>query len=104
MNAVSHQAPSSLSTKTISFPLGQIVATPGALALLDHGGVNAAELIRRHQSGDWGSVPPEDAEENEIAIVQGYRILSSYLIGEERIWVITEADRSSTTLLLPEEY
>jgi len=99
MNAVSP-----LSTKTISFPLGQIVATPGALALLDRGGVNAAELIRQHQSGDWGNVPPEDAEENELAIVQGYRILSSYLIAEERIWVITEADRSSTTLLLPEEY
>lgn len=91
-------------SKTISFPLGQIVATPGALELLDRAAVNAAELLQRHQSGDWGNVPPEDAEENDHSVVNGYRILSSYPVGENRIWIITEADRSSTTLLLPEEY
>ncbi len=90
--------------KTISFPLGQIVATPGALELLDHAAVNAAELLQRHQSGDWGNVPPDDAEENDHAVVNGNRILSSYTVGEDRLWIITEADRSSTTLLLPEEY
>ena len=91
-------------SKTICFPLGRIVATPGALDVLDRGAVNAAELLQRHQSGDWGNVPPEDAEENELSIVNGNRILSSYSVGEDRIWIITEADRSSTTLLLPEEY
>lgn len=92
------------SCKAICFPLGRIVATPGALELLDRVAVNAAELLRRHQSGDWGKVPQEDADENELSVVNGFRILSSYPIGEERIWIITEADRSSTTLLLPEEY
>lgn len=93
-----------LSSKTIYFQMGQIVATPGALDLLDRGAVNAAELLRRHQNGDWGIVPPEDAEENDRSVVNGSRILSSYPVGEERIWIITEADRSSTTLLLPHEY
>lgn len=90
--------------KIISFPLGKIVATPGVLKLLDRAAVNAAELIQRHQSGDWGNVPPEDAEENELSVVNGFRILSSYPVGDGRIWIITEADRSCTTLLLPEEY
>lgn len=90
--------------KTIYFPLGQIVATPGALDLLDRHATNAMELLQRHQSGDWGCVPQEDAEENEQSVVYGNRILSSYQLGGERIWIITEADRSSTTLLLPEEY
>lgn len=90
--------------KTICFPLGYLVATPGALDLLDRMAVNASELLQRHQRGDWGDVPPEDAAENELSIVNGNRILSSYTVGDERIWIITEADRSSTTLLLPEEY
>lgn len=90
--------------KTICFPLGLLVATPGALDLLDRMAVNASELLQRHQRGDWGDVPPEDAAENELSIVNGNRILSSYTVGGERIWIITEADRSSTTLLLPEEY
>lgn len=93
-----------LRSKTISFPLGQIVATPGALEVLDQAAVNAVELLQRHQCGDWGNVPPEDAEENDHSVVNGNRILSSYPVGEDRIWIITEADRSSTTLLLPDEY
>lgn len=105
MNAVNNQNQNSEQrSKTISFPLGQIVATPGALALLDRGAVNAASLIQRHQSGDWGNVPPEDAEENDLSVVNGNRILSSYTVGDDRLWIITEADRSSTTLLLPDEY
>ena len=97
--------PSSDSQSIPLFPLGQVVATPGALDLLDRAAVNAFDLLRRHQYGDWGVVPPEDAEENIRSIAAGCRILSSYeLIRSERIWVITEADRSSTTLLLPDEY
>ena len=92
------------SSKTICFQLGQIVATPGALDLLDRHAMNASELLMRHQNGDWGNIPQVDAEENDHAVVSGYRILSSYPVGEDRIWIITEADRSSTTLLLPEEY
>lgn len=87
------------------FPLGQVVATPGALEVLDQTAVNAWDLLRRHQHGDWGNVPAEDAEENVRSVANGWRILSSYPVSEEhRIWVITEADRSVTTLLLPDEY
>lgn len=87
------------------FPLGQVVATPGALDLLDRTGSNAFDLLLRHQHGDWGSVPPEDAEENRRSVETGCRLLSSYFLNDsERLWIITEADRSSTTLLLPEEY
>lgn len=94
-----------LQTKNIPFPLGQIVATPGALDLLDRSATNAEELLRRHQNGDWGDVPPDDAEENRRSLENGWRLLSSYsLIGSERLWIITEADRSATTLLLPSEY
>jgi hypothetical protein len=100
MNTVMQHKPS----KTICFPLGHLVATPGALALLDRIAINATELIQRHQNGDWGNIPPEDAELNEQSIVNGSRILSSYQFGDERIWIITEADRSATTLLLPNEY
>lgn len=103
MNAITQHIPTD-STKTICFPLGHLVSTPGALALLDQMAVNAYELTQRHQHGDWGNVPPEDAEENENAILNGNRILSSYELGDKRIWIITESDRSSTTLLLPEEY
>jgi len=91
------------------FSLGQIVSTPGALEALDHAAINAMglmmDLIRRHQSGDWGNVPPGDAEENMRSVENGWRILSSYPITDDQnLWIITEADRSVTTLLLPEEY
>lgn len=89
------------------FELGCVVATPGALEVLEASGVSPIELLERHCSGDWGSVPSEDARENERSVRDGYRILSSYPVvdtGEERIWIITEADRSSTCLLLPNEY
>lgn len=89
----------------VLFPLGQIVATPGALEALDRAAINAADLIQRHQSGDWGNVPSGDAEENLRSIENGWRILSSYALSEnQNLWIITEADRSVTTLLLPEEY
>lgn len=87
------------------FELGQVVATPGALAALERLEVNAADLLRRHARGDWGQVPPEDAVANDQSLIDGLRVLSSYPMTDgTRIWVITEADRSVTTLLLPEEY
>ena len=86
------------------FPLGQTVATPGALEILETTGTSPLALLARHQSGDWGDVPPEDATENELSVEQGFRILSSFRIGQERLWVITEADRSVTTILRPDEY
>ncbi len=90
----------------VLFPLGRLVATPGALSLLAGAGENPAELLNRHQSGDWGEVSAADARENELSVKKGFRVLSSYRVGKPgaRIWVITEADRSSTCLLLPEEY
>jgi hypothetical protein len=88
------------------FDLGRVVATPGAMTLLASAGVNPARLLERHASGDWGEVPPEDARENERSLKYGFRIVSSYPMGGdgEKVWVITEADRSSTCLLLPSEY
>ena len=87
------------------FALGRILATPGALAALERFEVSGLALLSRHQRGDWGDVPPEDRKENDSSVKNGFRILSSYGIGEgTRIWIITEADRSVTTLLLPEEY
>ena len=87
------------------FALGAICATPGALDALVEAGVPPKRLLERHQRGDWGEVPPEDARENELSVREGFRIVSSYpLPTGERCWVITEADRSSTCLLLPSEY
>ncbi len=88
------------------FDLGRVVATPGALALLATAGENPAELLDRHVRGDWGEVPPEDARDNERSLKYGWRVMSSYPVGEggEMVWVITEADRSSTCILLPSEY
>ena len=87
------------------FPLGRTVATPGALALLDHAGVNASPLLVRHQNGDFGDIDEADRVANANAVRNHTRILSAYVLGRGiRIWIITEADRSVTTLLLPEEY
>lgn len=87
------------------FPLGLVVATPGAIeAMNPHPGLRC-EVLTRHLAGDWGEVGDEDAMENDLSVEHGFRILSAYKTPTgERIWVITEADRSATTLLLPEEY
>ena len=83
------------------FPLGKTVATPGALAL----GIDLASYMHRHHFGDWGDLCDEDKQANEEALEQGFRILSCYRVGGgRRIYIITEADRSSTCILLPEEY
>jgi hypothetical protein len=86
------------------FPLGQIVATPGALALLAQSNVSSLDLLSRHVSGDFGDIGEEDWKENLFSIKQGFRVLSSYRVGEGTIWLITEANRESSTLLLPENY
>ena len=89
----------------VLFPLGQIVATPGALEVLAEAGKEPAELLDRHAAGFWGDVCEEDWRANEEALRRGWRLLSSYkLAGGETIWLITEADRSATTILRPEEY
>jgi hypothetical protein len=87
------------------FDLGQTVATPGAIDALQQFGVSAAILLVRHHCGDWGDLCDGDKSENNYALSHGYRLFSSYQITETtKIWVITEADRSVTTLLLPEDY
>jgi hypothetical protein len=87
------------------FQTGQVVATPGALAALRRSSQSPADFLRRHVSGDWGDVDGQDSTANWIAVREGGRLLSAYrtLRGEE-VWVITEADRSSTCFLLPSEY
>jgi hypothetical protein len=87
------------------FPLGQIVATPGALQALTEAGDFPASFLQRHVVGDWGELDEEDRQENERSVSAGCRLLSAYATSTGiRIWVITEADRSATCILLPEEY
>ena len=85
-------------------PLGQVVATPGALKLLLGAGENPFDYLARHASGDWGELCAFDRRQNEIALREELRIFSSYETTAGKVWVITEADRSVTTILLPEEY
>ena len=89
---------------TAPLPLGRVVATPGALKQFMEGKQRPSELLARHATGDWGDLCAFDRRQNEIALRDGYRVLSSYDVPAGRIWVITEADRSITTILLPEEY
>ena len=84
------------------FPLGQIVITANASARLD--AMAVCEGLRRHAAGDWGDTPPGDAEQNAFGLKHGERLLSAYGTGEKRFWIITERDRSVTTLLMPEDY
>jgi hypothetical protein len=85
-------------------PLGRLVATPGALRVLREAGEDPLRYLSRHASGDWGDLDTHDRRENERSLKHGWRVLSSYPIREKTIWIITEADRSVTTILLPEEY
>ena len=87
------------------FPLGQTVATPGALEALEASGQTPDFFLDKHVQGDWGTVDDEDKRANDQALIDGERIVSAYktLLGE-KIWVITEADRSVSTILLPEDY
>ncbi|QDU96224.1 hypothetical protein [Lignipirellula cremea] len=87
------------------FPLGQVVATPGALDALETNGQTPIELLQRHIVLDPGELDEEDQQTNEQAVADGGRILSSYLLKDAtKVWGITEADRSSTCILLPDEY
>jgi hypothetical protein len=89
---------------TTPLPLGRVVATPGALKLLTKAWANPFDYLARHATGDWGDLCAFDHRQNEIALRDGYRVLSSYEVLAGRVWIITEADRSVTTILLPEEY
>lgn len=105
------------------FALGRVVATPGALALMHATNSNPFVLLAKHVTGDWGEIDPGDVQTNEDAVEEGLRVLSVYRLPlqtgvggaaaaglepvdefDNRIWLITEGDRSVTTLLLPEEY
>jgi UDP-N-acetylmuramyl pentapeptide synthase len=87
-----------------AFELGQIVATPAALELLERNRLQPIRLILRHVGGDWGELCEEDVKANEQAIAYGDRVLSAYTVAGTKLYVITEADRSATTLLLASEY
>ena len=108
-------APLSRATRKPRFALGQVVATPGALRLLQQTNTDALALLTRHVTGDWGDICAEDAQENALSVVEGFRLMSVYALPlsdrvatntdpRERVWLITEADRSVTTLLLPRDY
>ena len=84
------------------FSLGQVVITPNALMTLAAEDVRAA--LSRHQSGDWGDVCPEDRAENEFSLTRDLRLLSVHRSNGTKFWIITEADRSATTVLMPEDY
>ena len=87
------------------FGLGQLLATPGALAAIERAGQVPAAFVGRHAAGDWGEVCVDDWALNDEALESGGRLLSAYSTAKgERIWVITESDLSATTLLLPDEY
>jgi hypothetical protein len=80
------------------------VATPGALKVLREAGEEPLRYLARHRSGDWGDLDTHDRRENERSMRQSWRIFSSYTVGGKTVWIITEANRSVTTILLPEEY
>ena len=85
------------------FKLGQLVSTPNAISKLSNEDVLMG--IQRHQAGDWGDVDEHDRQENELSLKQGFRLLSVYHAANgTKFWIITEADRSATTVLLPEDY
>jgi hypothetical protein len=87
------------------FPLGQLVATPGAAEAFTRNSQEPTEFLRRHWRGDWGKLDEHDVQENELSLQQGFRLLSRYTLADgTAIYIITEADRSATTILLPSEY
>ena len=98
------QASQTHTNHTPLFPLGQLVATPAALHHLYLAGLDSQTIVQRHVTGDFGQLCKEDIGMNRIAIQQGLRILSAYEIAGHKFYCITEADRSSTCLLLASEY
>ena len=89
----------------MTFSLGNTYLTPGVQDLMARGTVNPLALLSRHARCDWGEMSPEDRRANNRALTDGTRLFSAYQVTPDvRVWVITEADRSATTLLLPSEY
>jgi len=86
--------------KPVLFSSGEILATPGALGL----GVDLMPYLFRHLTGDWGDLDAVDRQQNEQAVKDGSRIMSAYETPAGKLWIVSEADRSATTLLLPDEY
>lgn len=87
------------------FSLGRMAATPAAIEAMKQAGQNPLELFLRHQQGDWGDACLEDAAANEVSLAQGLRLMSVYALATgKKVWLITEADRSLTTIILPCEY
>ena|SRR5436190_17156232 len=102
--ATSHSHPPP-QPRIVSFPLGQTYITPGARDALMVAGQTEIQFLRRHASGDWSELSTTDAKENERSLRNGLRVVSAYSTAAgARIWIITEADRSSTTILLSDEY
>ena len=100
-----------IAIKQPMFPLGQMVMTSGVAARLGEDGENpefnlfVSKSILRHAQGDWGDLCNTDKQENNVSLLHGYRLLSAYeQEGLPKIWIITEADRSVTTVLFPDEY
>ncbi len=98
-------------SKPLLFGLGTLYVTRGIQALMDEQGLDVSPFIARHVTGDWGEVCAEDAAENQLSLEKGFRILSAYSFSpvndpnnKIKFWIITEADRSVTTVLLPSEY
>lgn len=90
---------------SINLTLGRLLSTPGAIEAMAKAGQQPLEFLKRHRSGDWGEVNAEDWAANDQAVIDGERILSAYTLKDGvRLWIITEADRAATTILLPSEY
>jgi hypothetical protein len=94
-----------MTVKQSLFPVGRVTVTSGALELMEEYEINLMDLLLRHVAGDWGDLDEKDKKENDFSITRSLRILSAYKVADEKkLWIITEADRSSTTILLPDEY
>ena len=91
-----------MSVQCASFPMGNVVITPNTLDQLTPADVQLG--LQRHQAGDWGNLGEEDWKENDDTLANGRRLLSSYRSGSTTFWIITEADRSATTVLMPDDY
>jgi len=106
--------PSTTTAQPPLFELGQLCYTPGAQGVMKRYQVNPFQLLSLHVTGDWGDLCAEDAESNNNALKEGSRIFSAYVLppplsegqslAPAKVWIITEADQSVTTILLPEEY
>lgn len=86
------------------FELGEVVITRGCLASCEKHGVNALTLVRRHHKRDWGDLSFADKQANTVALVHGHRLVSAYETAAGKVYIITEADRSLTTIMLASEY